>query len=258
MAPIWTHPDEEAEEGQQLDHQDFVGFTYGLHSSPSSSVVRQPKHMQQEYMLHLLQCAISRIQMFGSGQDLHNISDENFLSAIKTFLLNPSQFVSGKIRHQWFSVFRLTSKAATILQWIEHVVSFGFVHPFSEEQQRHSRFSERLLGLLSKTVGAESVNALLDCDAPGQVHFANRVSCTYHSDFVRQQRDELLASGALVEWDSVSVVQPQTGNGLGVVKNHKGKLRMILDCRHLNLYLPYEHFKYEQLSDTVEYLQPND
>ena len=47
-------------------------------------------------------------------------------------------------------------------------------------------------------------------------------------------------------------------NGLGVVKNHKGKLRLILDRRYLNLFLPYQHFKYEQLSDAIEYLQPND
>ena len=99
---------------------------------------------------------------------------------------------------------------------------------------------------------------MLDRDTPGQVHFANMGSCMYYGDFVRQQRDELLASGALVEWDKVSAGQPKVVNGLGVVKNHKGKLRLILDCRYLNLFLPYEHFKYEQLSDAVEYLQPND
>lgn len=73
--------------------------------------------------------------------------------------------------------------------------------------------------------------------------FANRVSCTYYGNFVRQQRDELLATGALVEWDKVQAGQPQIVNGLGVVKNYMGKLRLILDCRYLNLFLPYEHFK---------------
>jgi len=31
-----------------------------------------------------------------------------------------------------------------------------------------------------------------------------------------------------------------------------------LDCRYLNLFLPYERFKYEQLSGAVDLLQPND
>lgn len=107
-------------------------------------------------------------------------------------------------------------------------------------------------------MGAELVNTLLDRETPGQVHYASRVSCTYYSDFVSQQHDELMASGVLVGWDKLSTVKPQIVNGLGVVKNHKGKLRLILDCRYLNLFLPYERFKYEQLSGAVDLLQPND
>ncbi len=42
------------------------------------------------------------------------------------------------------------------------------------------------------------------------------LSYTCYIDFVSQQRDELLASGALVEWDKVSTVKPQFVNGLGV------------------------------------------
>lgn len=145
----------------------------------------------------------------------------------------------------FFAVFGITSKAAAVLQWTEQGVSFDFVHPFSEVQKSHPRYNERLQlvqGLLSKTVSAGSVNAMLDRDTPGRVRFANRVSCTYYSDFVRQQRDELLVTGALVEWGKVQAGQPRIVNGLGVVKNHKGKLRLILDCRYLNLFLPYEHF----------------
>ena len=269
MEPIWTHPDQEPEDGQQLDHQELVhkaNKPNGFHTGQVSPVMRQPKHMQRKDMLHLLQCAMPRIHMFTSGQDT-SMSDEQFMAIVKSFLLDPAQFVAGTPRHhlpawqQYFSEFGLNSKASAVLQWVEHGVSFEFVHPFSDVQKRHPRYDERVQlvqDLLCKTVGVESVNALLDRDTPGQVQFANRVSCTYYSDFVRQQRDELLASGALVEWDKVSTVQPQIVNGLGVVKNHKGKLRLILDCRYLNLLLPYEHFKYEQLSDAIEYLQPND
>ena len=118
-------------------------------------------------------------------------------------------------------------------------MSFDFVHPLSEVQKSHPRFTARLQlvqDLLSKTIGPGAVNTLLDRDTPGQVHFANRVSCEYYGDFVRQQCDDheliiLLASCALVEWDKISAGQPKIVNGLGVVKNHKGKLRLILDCR---------------------------
>jgi len=55
--------------------------------------------MQQEDMLHLLKCAISCIQTFAFQQDIDTTSDEIQQSAIKTFLLDPSQFVAGNIRH---------------------------------------------------------------------------------------------------------------------------------------------------------------
>lgn len=218
-------------------------------------------------MTQLMSQAIDRILLFDSGHDMDDITDDTFLAAAHEFLLDPQQFRAGNVRHhlpawqQLFAQFGTSHKAHSVLQWIEHGVSFDFVHPQSTVQHSHPRFEERLqlvADLLCKTVGDEFVNAFLDCDTPRQVHFANRVSCTFYNEFVREQRDELLASGALVAWSTVSAVKPQVVNGLGVVKNHKGKLRLILDCRYLNLFLPYEHFKYEQLSDAIEYLQPDD
>lgn len=241
-----------------------------MHSKQTGQLlpsVRQTSKMSEDRMLQLLQCAIANIALFTTGRDHDFSPDDNFLTTIKTFLLDPGHFVAGNIRHHlpaWKALFDsigVSSKAAAVLQWVEHGVSFDFVHPLAEVQQAIPRYKERLQlvhDLLSKTVSAGSIDELLDCDTPGQVHFANRVSCTYYSEFVRQQRDELLASGALVQWDAVSAEKPQVVSGLGVVKNHKGKLRLMLDCRYLNLFLPYEHFKYEQLSDAVEYLQPDD
>ena len=80
------------------------------------------------------------------------------------------------------------------------------------------------------------MGCLMGCNAPGRVHFANRVSCTYYSDFVRQQRDELLVTGALLEWGKVGVGPPHIVDGLGVVKSYMGKLRVILDCRYLPVF----------------------
>ena len=180
MEPIWTHPDQEPEDGQQLDHQELVhkaNKPNGFHTGQVSPVMRQPKHMQRKDMLHLLQCAMPRIHMFTSGQDT-SMSDEQFMAIVKSFLLDPAQFVAGTPRHhlpawqQYFSEFGLNSKASAVLQWVQHTVSFEFVHPFSDVQKRHPRYNERVQlvqDLLCKTVGAESVNALLDRDTPGQV-----------------------------------------------------------------------------------------
>ena len=137
-------------------------------------------HMQQ---------AINRILLFHTGQDMDDSSDEGFLAAAHAFLLDPKQFRAGNIKHhlpawqQLFAKSGTSHKAHSVLQWIEHGVSFDFVHPHSVVQQSHPRFQERLklvANLLCNTVGDESVDALLDCDTSRQVHFATRVSCTYY------------------------------------------------------------------------------
>lgn len=92
---------------------------------------------------------------------------------------------------------------------------------------------------------AEHVQSYLDCEHPRQVHFANRVPCHLYEEVVLEQRDELLAIGALVEWTGPDL--PCIVNGLGVVKNHKGKLRIILDCGYLNLFLINTLSMYESL-----------
>ena len=119
---------------------------------------------------------------------------------------------------QFFVIFGHTSKTDSVLDWIKNGVSLRFVHPRAAEQTAHPRFGKRIqlvAELLAKTVGAEHVQLYLDCEHPQQVQFANRVSCSYFSAFVLKQRDELLASGALVPW--VSDCRPRIINGLGVV-----------------------------------------
>lgn len=223
--------------------------------------------MTQFGLTSLMQQATDRAGLFGSGRDVDYSTDAAFLARAHSFLLDPKQFQAGNPRHHlpaWqmlFDAFGRSHKSDMVLNWIEHGVSFDFVHPQSSIQQSHPRYQERLqlvTELLSKTVPADSIDDYINCDSPKSVHFANRVSCKYYSKFVREQRDELLATGALTSWSSVSEEVPQVVSGLGVVKNHKGKLRLILDCRYLNLFVPYQHFKYEQLDDAIEYLQPGD
>lgn len=85
------------------------------------------------------------------------------------------------------------------------------------------------------------VPALLTGSYPSQVHFANRVSCHMYKDFVRESLQSLKVVGALSPWEGKG--PPVVISGLGVVKNRKGELRLILDCRYLNLFLKYSKVK---------------
>ena len=58
--------------------------------------------------------AISHMQMSGSGLDVDSICDMRFGSEIKTFLLDPSQFVAGNIRRHLLAMVL----AAAAVRWI--------------------------------------------------------------------------------------------------------------------------------------------
>ena len=91
------------------------------------------------------------------------------------FLLNPKDSVAGNLKNhlpawqQFFAmiIFSHTSKASSVLDWIEHGVSLQLVHPRSEEQTEHPRFAKRyqlVEDLLTKTVGVQHVQSNLDCE----------------------------------------------------------------------------------------------
>ena len=77
-----------------------------------------------------------------------------------------------------------------------------------------------------------------------------------YKQFVDQTIQELVQVGSLVEWQGPR--PPVVINGMGVVKNRKGKLRLILNCRYVNMFLMYAHFCYERLSEVPQYLQLGD
>ena len=142
-----------------------------------------------------------------------------------------------------------------MLTWIEHGFLLNFVPVHAETQLVHPRYKENVQSvtqLLQSTVSKEEVPALLTGDKPSQVHFANRISCHMYRDFVRETLQSLQAVGAMSPWEHKD--PPVVISGLGVIKNRKGKLRLILDCR-LNLFLKYSKIKYEQLANVTNYLQ---
>ena len=165
-------------------------------------------------------------------------------------MLDPAQFVAGNLtRHHaaWkmlFAKYGYTKRARHVLRWVAEGVKFEFVSPFSPGQEKHPRFQTKLQvvrQLLSDTVGPDAVHGMLHRNQPASVQFANRVSCSMYKQFVSGAIQELVKVGSLVEWQGA--VAPVLINGMGVVKNRKGKLRLILDCRYVNMFLMYEHFK---------------
>ncbi|KAK3107400.1 hypothetical protein FSP39_013730 [Pinctada imbricata] len=76
---------------------------------------------------------------------------------------------------------------------------------------------------------------------PQKVILKNNKSALDDELFVSEEIDKLIKKGCVVEvYDEPHVVNPLT-----VAKNKAGKLRLVLDCRHINIYLFQFKFKYE-------------
>lgn len=75
-----------------------------------------------------------------------------------------------------------------------------------------------------------------------------------HRDFVSTQIKELLKQGAINKVTS----PPRVVNPLNVVPKKGGKLRLILDLRHVNTYLQFPKFKLESLKALESLAQPGD
>lgn len=139
-----------------------------------------------------------------------------------------------------------------MLDWTAHGVKLEFVNPFAPGQDKHPCFKQKLQvvqSLLHNTVGPEATPNMLNRDKPAPVRFANRVSCSIYNKFVRENIQELVSVGALAAREAPEF--PVVINGLAVVKNRQGKLRLILDCRYVNMFIMYDHFAYEKLHDVM-------
>lgn len=255
-----------AEEMASLDQQELLPVEV---SSSAQATGMQPKTIQvdeqtksrRQLQLALLQKAMARHKL-GTLEGVECEDDSSFQQQLQEIMLDPEQFVASNIRNhlpawqQYFAHFGNTGKSRQVLAWIEHGFSLSFVSVHAASQQVHPRYRENVQAvtdLLQQVVSKDQVPALLTGNRPAQVHFPNRVSCHMYKDFVRETLQSLLCVGALRHW--MGKKPPIVISGQGVVKNRKGKLRLILDCRYLNLFLKYSKVKYEQLSDVTAYLQ---
>ena len=154
----------------------------------------------------------------------------------------------------------LTRDQDEVFKWLQHGVKVQWVGVYNRHQQAHPRFRQRLAlvrELLQSTFPLEPQKAqeLLKGDRPGHVVFPNRASVQTQMGFVVDAITELLSTGAVEE---VTEAQVQVCSGLAVVVNHKGKARLILDARYINLFDKYVPFSYEQLQDIPLYAQEED
>ncbi len=87
--------------------------------------------------------------------------------------------------------------------------------------------------------------------APPSASFSNNASARNNAVFIESQIFEFLKNGIIQR-----VSQPPTVvNPLSVACQSSGKLRFILDATYVNEFLAYEHFKLEDLSLFIQYLE---
>ena len=255
--------DDEDASTAELDKQALLPVNPFLTTAaPLQAIAPLPASIPQARMLHLLQQAFNRLEQ-PDAED--HSSDAQLLAYLHEIMLDPVQFVAGNVSKHlvaWQALFAKlghSRKSALVLYWIRHGVVLEFVSPFASGQQQHPRYHSKLKlveQLLQDTAGPDAVHSMLHRDLPAQVQFANRVSCSMHKQIVDKSIHELVAVGSLMPWQRPQ--PPEVINGMGVVQNRKGKVRLILDARYVNMFVPYEHFAYEKLADVPEYMQAED
>jgi hypothetical protein len=207
-----------------------------------------------------------------AGPHIGRGPDDDFLAAMQQNLLSDDEFCAGLPSTrlaEWIHFFNAakshdrgmlrTPETKQVLLWIQEGVRVNWGDPFSPQQRSHPLFTSKVASvhaLLQETVAQELVAQMSQGQEPHQVEFANRISVEHHQEFVREEIQALVATGAVQAWKGPEPIR--VINGLGVVVNRKGKKRLILDARYINLFDQYEKFKYERLSDVPTYLQQTD
>ena len=89
---------------------------------------------------------------------------------------------------------------------------------------------------------------------PWPVFKCNHQSALGHSEFVSSAIDDLVDTGCVISTDSC----PKVCSPLSVVQNAKGKLRLVLDLRYVNQFIPQMKFKYEGLNLVPQLFEKGD
>ena len=197
------------------------------------------------------------------------LPDQEFHEFVIANLTNPEHtFRPGNIhahRRLWQEFLTETLGPAALqqpqtkraLRVLEHGVQPNWVNPSAASQQLHPKWAQRMQTmrkLLSRFYSEHTVEQLLTSDSPGRVRLPNLSSCDAHEDFVTSEIHALLESGRIQEWWWPNGQPPICVLPLGVaVRAITGKRRLIFDGRYINLFAKYEPFKYEALTDILDY-----
>ena len=160
----------------------------------------------------------------------------------------------GPLRQQDSYSSRVQTKAS--FKIITEGLKPCFVKPQSQQQQAHPQYKQKLAAgvqLIRMARGPSKIQSTLSADSPQPAEFSNHTSVRKHADFVQQEGEKMLRTGALLAWPQ-GMAAPEVISPLGVVE--QPKLRLIFDGRYINLWEKYESFSYEQLGDVAKWMQP--
>ncbi len=251
MAPAVAEPAAELllEAGwAALDEQELASHDNGRAPPQQDGIGLQPVVTEAE-MNSMVTEALARLQLHGTGEDVEHTADEEWLQQVSSIALPGDAFQAGNIRLH-LPAFRMFFEAAgslrrkpvmRVLRWLETGMPIEFCEPRAPSQQQHPRFVSRLRQveqLLSQELPPDRISSMLTGERPHRIAFRNRVSCNQHADWVAEHLNELVEVGALRHWPP-EWGEPVVISGMGVVPKAGGKLRLILDCRYLNLFVRY-------------------
>ena len=247
-----------------LDEQPNASTSYEPDSGPIPHIRRRhtaPKSAAQERQA--IREVKKRLQMHQQGLDIDNTPDAVWLESLQDILLPVEQYVAGFTQlhgaawSEWLH--DSTPQASRVMQAITKGLQFQFVPPMaaSQQQRPHSQSRyQQVSNMLRRLVPPAQAADLLGRATQGSVHFPNKASLEQHADFVRAEACSLRQAGALRTPQELGMAEPPClVHGLAVHQNRKGKLRLIVDARYLNLFLQYVSFKYETLQQAVSLLQ---
>lgn len=146
------------------------------------------------------------------------------------------------------------------LEWVTHGFPGIFCKVDSPNKQLEPLHDRKLAGVQCSLKHAGfsplEVTSLLQHPTPPSVALPNRVP-PEQADFVRSEIQTNLSRGSVIPWPFPHT-RPFILLPLSVAFNSRGKRRLILDARFVNLWLDYLPFSYEKLQDVADYAHPHD
>ena len=145
-----------------------------------------------------------------------------------------------------------------MLDWVLRGYRFRFAAPAHAPDDRRGTAAARVQAfrcLIGSRMTPEKVDEAVRSSEPPRMRLPNHASVEEHACFVEGELLECLQTGA------ASIVRESDAHcvlGMGIVKNRRGKLRLVLDARALNLWQTYLPFSFERLSDLPQYIELDD